>query len=126
VGIQPNVLMWAPGTGPKRPDKALNNTGRRDKPDLISAKEVVRALPKHAWHTIKWREGSGDWLSLRVCACASGTMVQFPGGSQRSGCAERERSCGRVPTSPSESAHAAICWPAASPRCAGTNAQHAC
>jgi SRSO17 transposase len=65
AGIQPNVLMWAPGTGPKRPDKALNNTGRRDEPDLISAKEVVRALPKHAWRTIKWREGSADWLSSR-------------------------------------------------------------
>ena len=65
AGIQPNVLMWAPGTGPKRPDKALNNTGRRDEPDLISAKEVVHALPKHAWRTIKWREGSADWLSSR-------------------------------------------------------------
>ena len=65
AGIQPNVLMWPPGTGPQRPDKALNNTGRRDEPDLISAKEVVRALPNHAWHTIKWREGSADWLSSR-------------------------------------------------------------
>jgi SRSO17 transposase len=65
AGIQPNVLMWAPGTGPKRPDKALNNTGRRDEPDLISAKEVARALPKHAWRTIRWREGSADWLSSR-------------------------------------------------------------
>jgi SRSO17 transposase len=26
---------------------------------------VVRALPKHAWRTIKWREGSADWLSSR-------------------------------------------------------------
>jgi SRSO17 transposase len=65
AGIQPNVLMWAPGTGPRRPDKALNNTGRRDEPDLISAKELVRALPKHAWRAIKWREGSADWLSSR-------------------------------------------------------------
>jgi SRSO17 transposase len=65
AGIQPNVLMWAPGTGPKRPDKALNSTGRRDEPDLISAKELVRVLPKHAWRTIKWREGSADWLSSR-------------------------------------------------------------
>ena len=65
AGIQPNVLMWPPGTGPKRPDKALNNTGRRDEPDLISAKEVARALPKHAWRTIRWREGSADWLSSR-------------------------------------------------------------
>jgi SRSO17 transposase len=65
VGIQPNVLMWAPGTGPKRPDRSLNNNGRRGEPDLISAKEVVRALPKHAWRTIRWREGSADWLSSR-------------------------------------------------------------
>jgi SRSO17 transposase len=65
AGIQPNVLMWAPGTGPKRPGKRLNNTGRRDEPDLISAKEVARALPKHAWRTIRWREGSADWLSSR-------------------------------------------------------------
>jgi SRSO17 transposase len=65
AGIQPNVLMWAPGTGPKRPDKSLNNNGRRNEPDLISAKEVVRALPEDAWHTIRWREGSADWLSSR-------------------------------------------------------------
>lgn len=65
AGIQPNVLMWAPGTGPKRPDKSLNNNGRRNEPDLISAKEVARALPEHAWRTIRWREGSADWLSSR-------------------------------------------------------------
>jgi SRSO17 transposase len=65
AGIQPNVLMWAPGTGPKRADKSLNNNGRRNEPDLISAKEVARALPKHAWRTIRWREGSADWLSSR-------------------------------------------------------------
>ncbi len=65
AGIQPNVLMWAPGTGPKRPDKSLNNNGRRGEPDLISAKEVARALPKDAWRTITWREGSADWLSSR-------------------------------------------------------------
>ena len=65
AGIQPNVLMWAPGTGPKRPDKSLNNNGRRKEPDLISAKELARALPEHAWRTIRWREGSADWLSSR-------------------------------------------------------------
>jgi len=65
AGIQPNVLMWAPGAGPKRPGKRLNNTGRRDEPDLISAKQVALGLPKHVWHTIRWREGSADWLSSR-------------------------------------------------------------
>src|SRR5947208_12853528 len=65
AGIQPNTLVWPSGAGPKRKGKALNNTGRRDEPDLISAKEVALALPKHAWRTIRWREGSADWLSSR-------------------------------------------------------------
>ena len=65
AGIQPNTLMWPSGAGPKRRGKRLNNTGRRDEPDLISAKEVALALSKRAWRTIKWREGSADWLSSR-------------------------------------------------------------
>ena len=43
----------------------MNNTGRRDEPDLISAKEVALGLPKQAWRTVTWREGSADWLSSR-------------------------------------------------------------
>jgi hypothetical protein len=43
----------------------MTNTGRRDEPDLVSAKEVALALPKRAWRTIRWREGSADWLSSR-------------------------------------------------------------
>jgi SRSO17 transposase len=65
VGIQPKILVWPPGTGPKRRGKPLNNTGRRDEPDLISAKHLARDLPKDAWHTIRWREGSSQWLSSR-------------------------------------------------------------
>jgi SRSO17 transposase len=65
VGIQPKILVWPPGTGPKRRGKPLNNTGRRDEPDLISAKHLARDLPKDAWHTIRWREGSSEWLSSR-------------------------------------------------------------
>jgi SRSO17 transposase len=65
AGIQPNTLMWPSGAGPKRRGNPLNNTGRRDEPDLISAKEVALALSKRAWRTIKWREGSADWLSSR-------------------------------------------------------------
>jgi SRSO17 transposase len=38
VGIQPKILVWPPGKGPKRRGRPLNNTGRRDEPDLISAK----------------------------------------------------------------------------------------
>jgi SRSO17 transposase len=65
AGIQPKILVWPPGTGPKRKGKPLNNTGRRDEPDLISAKQLARSLPKRAWRTIRWREGSADWLSSR-------------------------------------------------------------
>jgi SRSO17 transposase len=65
AGIQPNTLMWRSGTGPKRKGKALNNTGRRDEPDLVSAKEVMFGLPKQAWRAVKWREGSAKWLSSR-------------------------------------------------------------
>src|ERR1051325_8666118 len=65
AGILPNTLMWRPGTGPRRTEKPMNNTGRRDEPDLVSAKEVMLALPKQAWRTVTWREGSADWLSSR-------------------------------------------------------------
>jgi len=65
AGVQPNTLVWPSGAGPKRRGKPLNNTGRRDEPDLISAKELVLGLPKWAWRTIRWREGSADWLSSR-------------------------------------------------------------
>src|SRR5258708_4263525 len=65
AGIQPNTLMWRPGAGPRRRGKPLNNTGRRDEPDLVSAKEVMLGLPKRAWRTVRWREGSADWLSSR-------------------------------------------------------------
>jgi SRSO17 transposase len=65
ASILPNTLMWRCGTGPRRKGKPLNNTGRRDEPDLISAKEVMLGLPKRAWRTVRWREGSADWLSSR-------------------------------------------------------------
>src|SRR6202042_435389 len=65
VGIQSNILVFPPGTGPRRRGRALNNTGRRDEPDLVSAKTLALGLPNHAWRTIRWREGSADRLSSR-------------------------------------------------------------
>jgi SRSO17 transposase len=65
AGIQSNCLVWPPGTGPRRRGKPLNNTGRRDEPDLISARKLALGLPQQAWRTIRWREGSADWLSSR-------------------------------------------------------------
>jgi SRSO17 transposase len=65
AGIQPKILVWPSGVGPKRRGKPRNNMGRRDEPDLIPVKQLVRDLPKHCWRTIRWREGSADWLSSR-------------------------------------------------------------
>jgi SRSO17 transposase len=65
AGIQSTCLVWPPGTEPRRRGKPINNTGRRDEPDLISVKKLARGLPKKAWRTIRWREGSADWLSSR-------------------------------------------------------------
>jgi SRSO17 transposase len=65
AGIQSNCLVWPPGSGPRRRGRPLNNTGRRDEPDLISVKKLALGLPKQAWRSIRWREGSADWLSSR-------------------------------------------------------------
>jgi SRSO17 transposase len=65
AGIQANCLVWPPGSSPRRRGKPINNTGRRDEPDLISVKKLALGLPKKAWRTIRWREGSADWLSSR-------------------------------------------------------------
>jgi SRSO17 transposase len=61
AGIQSQTLVWAPRTRPHQAPKK----GRRDAPNAISIKEVALGLPKKAWRTIKWREGTNDWLSSR-------------------------------------------------------------
>jgi SRSO17 transposase len=78
AAIQPKVLVWPPGAGPRRRGKPLNNTGRRDEPDLISAKEMALALPKGAWRTIRWREGSAGWLSSRFARVRVGHNRAIP------------------------------------------------
>ncbi len=64
AGIQSNILVWAPGSEP-RPGHHPPKRGRRGEPDLISVKELALGLPADAWHTVKWREGTADWLSSR-------------------------------------------------------------
>ena len=65
AGVQSNILVFPPGTAPRRKGRPLNNTGRRDEPDLVSVKKLALSLPKRAWRTIRWREGSAEWLSSR-------------------------------------------------------------
>src|ERR1700681_1200130 len=60
AGIQPQTLVWAPrtrlGRAPKKGRRAAN---------AISVKELALRLRAKAWHTIRWREGTNEWLSSR-------------------------------------------------------------
>jgi SRSO17 transposase len=63
-GVLPNTLAWKPGTQPES-DAAAPKKGRRDDDDIVSLKEIALALPKKAWRTIEWREGTCDVLASR-------------------------------------------------------------
>jgi SRSO17 transposase len=78
AGILSNTTVWAPGTEPL-PAKAWSGRGRP--PTLLrrdaahrptSVKTLALDLPKSAWRTVTWREGSADRLSsrfarIRIC-----------------------------------------------------------
>jgi len=61
AGIQPQTLVWAPGTRHSGAPKK----GRRDAPDAVSVKNVALGLHSKAWRTIAWREGTNTQLSSR-------------------------------------------------------------
>ena len=63
AAIQSSPMVWRPGTGPK-PGRRLPQA-REEDADLVSVKELALALPKSAWKTIRWREGTAEWLSSR-------------------------------------------------------------
>jgi SRSO17 transposase len=71
AGIQSAVTVWPPGCEPL-PPKPYVGHGRRPtrlrregphKP--VSVKTLALGLPNKAWRTIRWREGSNDWLRSR-------------------------------------------------------------
>jgi SRSO17 transposase len=71
AGILSNTTVWAPSTGPL-PPKPWSGRGRppkllrrdtRHRP--VSVKELALGLPKRAWRTIEWREGTAERLSSR-------------------------------------------------------------
>jgi SRSO17 transposase len=71
VGILSNTTVWAPGTQPLAP-KRWSGRGRppkrlqRDAEHWpVSVKQLALGLPKRAWRTIEWREGSAQTLSSR-------------------------------------------------------------
>jgi SRSO17 transposase len=61
AGIQPQTLVWVPGTR----HSGAAKKGRRDAPDAASVKDVALGLPSKAWRTIAWREGTNQQLSSR-------------------------------------------------------------
>ncbi|HEY2526409.1 MAG TPA: IS701 family transposase [Xanthobacteraceae bacterium] len=71
AGILSQTSVWASGTGPL-PPKKWSGRGRRPKlmrrdrkHQPISVKELALGLPKRAWRSIKWREGTAESLSSR-------------------------------------------------------------
>jgi len=71
AGILSNTTVWAPGTGPL-PAKTWSGRGRPTKllrrdaeHQPVSVKELALGLPKRAWRTIAWREGTAERLSSR-------------------------------------------------------------
>jgi SRSO17 transposase len=64
AAIQSATLVWLPGKPVPSRTRPLKN-GRRGQLDLISVRELALGLDKKAWRTIKWREGSAEWLSSR-------------------------------------------------------------
>jgi SRSO17 transposase len=71
AGIMPHTSVWASGREPL-PPKAWSGRGRPpklirrdDKHQPISVKQLAVGLPKRAWRTIAWREGTTDMLSSR-------------------------------------------------------------
>jgi SRSO17 transposase len=71
AGIQSQTLVWAPRTRPGRAPKR----GRCGEPNAVSVKDIALRLRAKTWHTIKWREGTNEWLSsrfarVRVCVAS--------------------------------------------------------
>ena len=71
AGTRPNTTVWPLGTAPL-PPKRWSGHGRppklmrRDsKHQPIAVKKLALGLPKRAWRTIEWREGTAEWLSSR-------------------------------------------------------------
>jgi len=72
ASINPQTSVWAPGVEPL-PPKVWSGRGgkpskrlRRDRQHRpCSVKELALSLPRNAWRTIRWREGTSDWLSSR-------------------------------------------------------------
>jgi SRSO17 transposase len=70
VGVQSSIAVWAPGTAPL-PARPWSGRGRKtkllrrdDHTKPVKASDLALALPRKAWNTVHWREGSkGEFAS---------------------------------------------------------------
>jgi SRSO17 transposase len=71
VGVQSSIAVWVPGTAPL-PARRWSGRGRKtkllrrdDRTKPVRASDVALALPRKAWKTVRWREGSKGELVSR-------------------------------------------------------------
>lgn len=83
VGVTSAVVVWPPGIQPL-PPLPYGGKGRppvmprrTERLQPLSVKALAQALPKQAWQTISWRQGSNDTLSGRFAA----VRVRHAGGN---------------------------------------------
>jgi SRSO17 transposase len=74
VGVKGHLSVWAPGQEPL-PPKPYGGLGRPAKRvrrsedhKPLSAKELAQQLPKKAWQTVRWREGTKGTMTSRFAA----------------------------------------------------------
>jgi SRSO17 transposase len=74
LGIQSSTTLWPPGRAPL-PPKPWSGRGRpptrvqrHPNHTPLSAKDLAKALPSGAWHTVQWREGTNAPLVSRFAA----------------------------------------------------------
>ena len=88
AGILTTTTVCPPGTAPLLP-KTRSGRGRPqvrlqrdDEHQPISVKALALGLPKEAWQTVAWREGSAERLSSRFARqrvrAASGDRLPLP------------------------------------------------
>jgi len=68
VGVRADTTVWPPGArlvARKKTRRSKSTKVRRGKTKPVSVKELALTLPKRAWRTVGWREGSNEPLSSR-------------------------------------------------------------
>jgi SRSO17 transposase len=95
VGIRPATTVWVPGTAPL-PPKPWSGRGirptrlrRESGNEPVAVKALAMALPKPAWRTVTWREGSIPTCPPVSPRCASAPLtgiISAPKCAPRNGC----------------------------------------